>query len=276
MPDYGYDKYGRKILGYKKNKYGGTFPIIDPSDMIDNDFSKDPEYQEAAQFVNEMRPQIEELTKQWLEKTNELHREVIKLDGLDKSTSEALGSYTEKGHQLKVEVKKLREQIDSMEANLKADESFLNSTAKRNHEKELAEWEQSQPILRTRTQETYEGFNLKTGIPDYDKALANGDAYIVEMSPKEYMQRVSYDIFSKIPDNDHATTMRSTLRGVSNELASQYASEMNQGDKFPLPYLDYEGMIYSIPGQEGRHRAVAAYINGYDKIPVLIYKKKRR
>ena len=122
----------------------------------------------------------------------------------------------------------------------------------------------------------FEGFTIeKTGMSYYDDILEtldvdkggyrikrsakHGVAYIAEMSPLEYMDRCALEIFNR--------TYHSNLYGALLPVGDvdKYADMMKNGTKFNLPMLNYNSA-----GQEGRHRALAAYLNGIDKIPVLV------
>ena len=125
-------------------------------------------------------------------------------------------------------------------------------------------------------QSEFEGFTIETtGMSGYDDVLEQIDvdkkgyrytrnskyglAYIAEMSPLEYMDRCALEIFKK--------TYHSNLYGtlVSDGDVDKYADMMKNGTKFNLPMLNYNTMQ-----QEGRHRALAAYLNGIEKMPVLV------
>ena len=112
-----------------------------------------------------------------------------------------------------------------------------------------------------------EWFGRKVGavdINDYMRYEKGQDAEIVDMKATEYLHRCVDDIF-------HSTwekTITPIVKG-NQELIDRYANDMLNGDKFPLPYLDYTTL-----NQEGRHRALAA-INAYGDdviIPVIIIK----
>ena len=107
--------------------------------------------------------------------------------------------------------------------------------------------------------DSYKGFKVKESTTPYvDDALKSGKAFVVEMSPKRYLQECAYNIF----DN---ATLESTLRGTDAKSVKKYMGMMKKGVKFDTPYLNYKDQQ-----QEGRHRAIAAYMLGYKKIPVII------
>lgn len=102
----------------------------------------------------------------------------------------------------------------------------------------------------------YKYFSFKSNIPSYDNDVKLGKAKIVEMSPKEYLQRISYEVFN----NSLYRTMNVNPRTVA-----KYANMMANGTKFDIGFINYKSI-----GQEGRHRAIAAMLLNADKIPVII------
>lgn len=114
----------------------------------------------------------------------------------------------------------------------------------------------------------YEGFSKDTNtykqdyLEDikYAKSKGYSEVYIAEMSPKEYMERCSKEIF-EIPVED-------VYSGMMNKAdTDEYTKMMKSGVKFDMPYLDVK-----TKQQEGRHRALAAEKLGIKKIPVLFLK----
>lgn len=112
---------------------------------------------------------------------------------------------------------------------------------------------------------SYEGFKLDTGEPhqdylkdlNYARSKGYENCYISEMSPDEYMDRCSKEIF-KSPIED-------TYDGMEDKSkVTEYAQMMKDGTKFDMPYLDTKKKQ-----QEGRHRAMAAKELGIKVIPVL-------
>lgn len=173
-------------------------------------------------------------------------------------------SYSEKGQELEAQIKAEEEKAISL---LKERDVALRSMREikdRAHAEQIANVSFDKP--RKATKDSYEGFKTDdTGVPFYndimDKNYANSKGlktYIAEMSPKEYIQRCAYEIFE-------GGTMESTLGAVDTENLAKYTEAMSNGTKFNTPYLNYAD-----GGQEGRHRALAAYNNGIETIPVLI------
>ena len=118
----------------------------------------------------------------------------------------------------------------------------------------------NEPSLQKATQKKYKGFSNKPTNDFLAKQIANGNAILVEMSPDEYIKRICYQIF----ETDLSTLFKYSVYMPDIE---KYAKDMKKGDEFPIGYIDYIRKK-----QEGRHRALAAYLNGYEKIPVYIIK----
>lgn len=91
-----------------------------------------------------------------------------------------------------------------------------------------------------------------------DDMIKSGKAKIVEMPPKMYLHEIAHNIFED-------STFERSIRGTSVENINKYMRMMEAGVKFDTPYLNYKNK-----GQEGRHRAIAAYMLGVEKIPVII------
>lgn len=128
------------------------------------------------------------------------------------------------------------------------------------HNQQISEYTYTKP--KPATQKEYDGFKTDdTGTSYYNDILTGerrSKSYLAEMSPKEYIKRCAFDIF----DN---ATIESTIHGTNSDNVAKYTKMMAEGTKFDLPYLNYQSQ-----NQEGRHRALAAYNLGIEKIPVLI------
>lgn len=100
-------------------------------------------------------------------------------------------------------------------------------------------------------------YNMDYLDQDYAKSKGYKGCYIASMSPDEYMDRCSKQVF-KNPIED-------TYDGMENKHnVENYANKMKNGTKFDMPWIDLK-----IKGQEGRHRAMAAKMLGAKEIPVL-------
>ena len=99
---------------------------------------------------------------------------------------------------------------------------------------------------------------------DYMRYEKGQDAKIEYMSPTEYLDRCVKDIFHGSWNKDIAP-----IQKYNAETITKYAEAMMNGDKFPIPYLNYV-----TENQEGRHRALAVIeAFGEDSIiPVLVIK----
>lgn len=115
------------------------------------------------------------------------------------------------------------------------------------------------------TKSSYKGFKLDTNeyhqdyLENHEYAKSKGykDAYIAEMTPREYMDRCAKEVFK--------TPIEDSYDGIEDKDAiHEYAEMMKNGTDFDMPYIDVKNSQ-----QEGRHRALAAEELGISKIPVL-------
>jgi len=167
------------------------------------------------------------------------------------------------------EIMALKEKKDKMYADMKEYEKIrddyhdaIERFDKKQSRVEKAEY--GEPDFKKAVGE-YIGFKKDdTGTSYYNDLIKNGKAEIVEMTPEEYIKECAYHVFED-------STFEKTLRGrVEDEDTEKYAKMMREGTKFYTPYLNYKDYA-----QEGLHRAVAAYMNGIEKIPVVIVGSRR-
>lgn len=181
-------------------------------------------------------------------------------DTIDSMFGETPMRYNEKGLKLLEQSKKAYEERDKVDERFQIVSDTMNSIRAREARKQIENYIPTG--LESTTKTDFEGFNIKTtGVSDPDDYLKSFPTQVVSMSPKEYLQRSAYEIFD--------STFESTAQSVIHDASTQkYAKMMREGTKFDMPYLNYK-----TKNQEGRHRAVAAYINGIDQIPVLVIGK---
>ena len=279
---------GSGNFGHKgvPGQVGGSAPADDessgkstqrtPEDFLPNESYQDtPEFKEKVQAVRDAHAKRDEIFDRLKEMEDELKRESspkpknewTEEDEVDALLGNPPAHYTERGAALKKEYDEVKPELykAAREADAVIAEAgdWMEIERLKARSKQLAEWEQ--PELKKATKDQYEGFTLETtGTSFGDEQLGKRNTFIAEMSPKEYLERCAYEIFDR-------GTMESTVNGIIGKNAGKYAEEMKDGAKFHLPYLNYND-----GGQEGRHRAAAAYELGIDKIPVLIIGKPPR
>ena len=101
-----------------------------------------------------------------------------------------------------------------------------------------------------------------TGSDDEDEWWHYTDPYIAEITPQEYFDLCYKYIFHKTPPSlDEALK----LPEIDENNVKEYAEAMQNGSKFLMPYLNFR-----TENQEGRHRALAAYLAGIETIPCEI------
>ena len=161
----------------------------------------------------------------------------------------------------------LRGQTGQTDRERRAVETKINDVEDRlNRAKWRREGGSDMEAMKKAYQGEYAGFDMSKSTNGYQSDALEGKlkgktATVVEMSPDEYMERAYRQIFKKPSEKGRTFA---DIPEHSEDIA-KYAEAMRNGEKFPLPYLDYTSA-----GQEGRHRALAAKAAGIDRIPVVI------
>lgn len=169
-------------------------------------------------------------------------------------------SYTERGKEINKRLDDIKKRIDALKK-VQDDVGEAFKTQRTEISKEQAkQWVHTKPQETDQTE--FEYFQNTTGVPYAEEARQHGRAYVAMMSPKEYLMRCAFDIFA-----DYNTTYDNQIETLDPEAVAKYTEEMANGTKYFMPYLNYKNAVL---GQEGRHRAAAAYNLGVEEIPVLI------
>lgn len=255
----------------KNNTPEGYVPPVDRTKYGRDDFIRElagedsyalrPEYKQNIEKVGDLLKREEELGRKISELRNEMAKEIRVDPELGREYSWMFDdNYTKRGLELKDAIEKLegerrelnaaREEIETSIRNLDAENRALQASSFNNEIPSIA------------TKGSYDGFSIDTtGNRNIDKMIAEGRAYVAEMSPEEYLRRSSQQIYDK-------GSLESAIRGTSDANIQKYAAEMRNGAEYDMPYLDL-----ARGEQEGRHRALAALVNEYDSIPVAVVPK---
>lgn len=169
--------------------------------------------------------------------------------------------YTEKGEGILSRIDELKDELRTISGIRTEAADKMERISKREARREIEEWNKTRhPFKVANKEDNFTGFSTMMRSA-YDADLAEGKGFIARMSPDEYLQRISYDIFETTVE--HATVVE-----FSN--VQQYAQMMADGVKMDMGYINYEVHGSGRFGQEGRHRAMAAKLLGIDEIPVYI------
>lgn len=219
------------------------------------------QYQQDLKDAGNLFKEKDALTKEWMKLQDELEKEVEIDPALGRQLSKALGLYTEKGEELKKQADTKYKQMQDVESKWEAASKRIADADASNsgRQKETFSADSVAPPSRS----SYKGFQMDTGTPYMQEHLKNGTGYIVEMSPRDYIGLCATRVFDR-------STLERTVRGTIPANVQRYAKQMRNGTKFHMPYLNLKDKQ-----QEGRHRALAAMLNGYDKIPVMVVPSRR-
>lgn len=104
----------------------------------------------------------------------------------------------------------------------------------------------------------------KKSLKEYAETEKGESNSVILMRPQDYLNILKF--YGNLNDD-----LESNMRAESS--TAKYADDMRNGDKFPVPYINFrydESGALVLGGQEGRHRAIAAQMAGVDRIPVAI------
>ena len=113
-------------------------------------------------------------------------------------------------------------------------------------------------------QDEYKGFRKN----DTGTSMSLKGSVLVEMTPEEYLRRTA----AMFNENDgRKTNLTMQIRGLNRKSIDSIKKAIRNGEKMYTPWIDERGRN----GQEGRHRAAAAYELGIEKIPVVYWTRDR-
>jgi hypothetical protein len=249
--------------------------LRDPHDLVPKDsYTKKSEYQQNEAKVQGLYKELDPLQKQYLtlakaldeakdkhvkeEDRKALGRNIARMF-VDEKAYPDVAEVAERFHRVAKRKNEVEDEISAMH-------NYFESQDGGQSKKQREEY--GRPEFKEAHGE-YEGFKRDESTDSgVDDAVKKGKARVVEMTPEQYIHECAHYIFE-------GSTFERTLRGrLGDKDTEKYAKMMREGVKFDTPYLKYNAIGEG--GQEGLHRAVAAYINGYEKIPVIIIGKRRK
>ena len=120
-----------------------------------------------------------------------------------------------------------------------------------------------QKPVEVKEKKDFEGFEFA----DTGTSLDLKGAIMAEMPPEEYLKRCA----AMFNDTDgKKTNLTMQVRQLNRESIDDIKGKIQNGVKMYTPWLDERG----VHGQEGRHRAAAAYELGIKTIPVIYWKRE--
>lgn len=174
-------------------------------------------------------------------------------------------TYTEKGKQISAEIERLRSVRRDAEKEWEKITDKIEKIDEVKTKQSREKWlkNKGEDKIKNADKDDYFGFKkAETTTPYIDDLLRKGDAQVVSMPPKTYIEQAAYRIFNN-------SSVEKVIRGRNPKDVARYMTMMEQGVKFDTPYLNFRDSQ-----QEGLHRAIAAYMMGIEEMPVIIVERK--
>ena len=207
----------------------------------DDAYLFDVEYEKLKKENEKLRAEYEKARQEYLKISEQLRREMENGTASASAQERFMAMLSERGVQL-------QQQQEEAQANI---EKIANQRGE--IDRQLAQLRQQAFSGSTRAsvpanpQEKYQGFKKDNW----------GQAKVVEMSPTEYLRRMAFQF--------GYGNIEGILRTASPQDIEKWAREMRRGTRYNAPSLDYKGSKVS-----GNEKVLAALLNGYKRIPVLI------
>ncbi len=229
---------------YLRNKEGLTREDLENAiNKGDGDgYIFDVEYQRLQKENERLQSEYEKAREEYVRISEELRREMENGTATEADEARFMAMLSDYGVQLQQQQTEIenslnkiadqRSDIDRQLAELRSN-AFSGSTRA--------------PSTPVKDDEKYKGF----------KNEKRGEAKVVEMSPAEYLRRMAFQFGNG--------NMQSLLRTASPQEVEKIARQMRRGIKFNAPQLNYGSR-----STKGENDVLAAFINGYKRIPVLI------
>ena len=248
---------------------GNTTPTLTSHDDLirmvggENSYFLSPKVQGLRIVINRRLQEREDISNRINQLNEELKGEKTvdpeDIKTLGRALADMFATYTDRGKEIQDELKDLRERSNELDRSIEDFRNQLKGITATEREKQLDTYLKRDLEVSDQVQPSYQGFKTAESTTPYiDEQLRNGRAVVMEMSPREYIEQAAYRIFK-------GSTVESTVAGRSCSNVNKYAQQMRQGVKFETPYLNYKDSQ-----QEGIHRALAAMLLGYKRIPVII------
>lgn len=206
----------------------------------------DVEYQKLKEERERVRREYERERERYLRISEDLRREMVNGTASDADMARYMSALTTRGVALGQEQQKLQEKLETL-GNQRAEVE-----AQMDELRNVAFSGATRANYRPVKQETeYKGFKTSATGQNY------GQAKIVEMSPAEYLRRVSFQFGDG--------SVESIMRTASPATIEKLMGQMLRGTRFNPPSLNYKGNK-----TERTNHAIAAFMNGYTRIPVLV------
>ena len=201
----------------------------------------DVEYEKLKKEREEAQAKYADARDRYLRVTEQLRDEMANGTASDTDMARFMAVLTDRGIELQEQQAQIQKELDSVGEQVASVESRIEELRQNAFSGSTHAY---QPINK---EEEYKGFRNEE----------RGEAKVVEMRPEEYLRRVAYDFTGN--------GMQNLLNGVSAASVERYMRAMARGTKYKSPSLNYKGSKAS-----GTERALAALMNGYSKIPVMI------
>ena len=215
--------------------------------LADSDaYMFDVEYQKLKQEQERLARQYERARERYLRISEQLREEMLNGESTGAIASQYMSALTAKGVELQQEQAKMQKQLDTIS------DSRLNVATQMDdlRKKAFSGSTTAYNYSAVDREKEYKGFKLKGKI-DYSKVK------VVEMSPAEYLRRVAFEVKGRGFDELMTTTATSDVERL--------ARNMLRGTQYTAPTLDYKNGT-----TKGDDKALAALLNGYKRIPVMI------
>lgn len=236
-----------------KGKYAGTRSARLTEDRLkkrvkeqDGDgYLFDVEYEKLKKEREETEKKYEQAREEYLRITEELRKEMMNGTASETDVARFMAALTNRGVQLEQQQQKIQESVDQLAEQTADVERRMDDLRMQAFGGNTRAWTPAD------TNADYKGFKLD----NTDNRYAN--AKIVEMTPQEYLRRVAFDV--------KGSGMDEVLKDASPAQVEKYMRQMLRGTRFNAPSLNYKSGKTS-----GDARALAALLNGYGRIPVMV------
>lgn len=228
--------------GYSKNHKLTQEDIKKRLQREDSDaYLFDVEYQKLKAEQERLAAEYAREREEYLRISEELRQEMSDGTATDADMARFMAVLSDRGVELQEQQQKMQGEMDKL-VDARADIDQQMEALRKN-----AFSGATRSYTPVKKSDDYKGF----------KTEGTGNAKVVEMRPEEYLRRVAYDFTGG--------GMESLIKGMSPSAVERYMRAMLRGTKYNPSALNYKGNKTS-----GTVQALAALMNGYEKIPVMI------